>query len=230
MSKKSLVKLAKHHGTDKWNGHWYADHYEYHFKHLRMKTIHILEIGIGGYEKPESGGNSLRMWKDFFPRATIYGLDIYDKQPHAEERIKIYQGDQSDPEILERISNDANGLDIVVDDGSHMNDDVIASFQKLFPMLNEGGIYVIEDLQTAYWAGFGGDAENTSMAMLKRMVDGLNHEEFDAPGYIPSYCDLHIKSLHFYHNMAFIYKGDNNEGSNLLTNNIFNPPEPTEDV
>lgn len=228
----SLIELAKRHGTDKWGSHWYAEHYERHFSPRRFSLLNILEIGIGGYDNPDAGGESLRMWKDFFPRGTVYGLDIYDKQAHAEDRIRIYQGDQYNSDILERISREAEGgLDIIVDDGSHLNNDVIESFQRLFPLMNDNGIYVIEDLQTSYWAGFGGGPTNeghTSMCMLKSMTDGLNYEEFDSPGYEPSYSDRNIKSLHFYHNMAFIYKGDNNEGSNLLTNNIFNPPPNSE--
>lgn len=224
----TLVELAKRHGTDKWGSHWYAENYEYHFSSKRFLSLNILEIGIGGYNNPEAGGESLRMWKDFFPRGIIYGLDIYDKQAHVEDRIRIYQGDQFNSDILERILREAKGgLDIIVDDGSHINNDVIMSFQCLFPLMNNNGIYVIEDLQTSYWAGFGGGVENkgkTTMCMLKSMVDGLNYEEFDSPGYEPSYYDKNIKSLHFYHNMAFIYKGSNNEGSNLLTNNVFNTP------
>lgn len=222
----SLVELAKHHGTDKWGTHWYAENYEHHFSSKRFSSLNILEIGVGGYDNPEAGGESLRMWKDFFPRGTVYGLDIYDKQVHAEDRIRIYQGNQLNSDILERISREAEGgLDIVIDDGSHMNADVITSFQRLFPLMNDDGIYVIEDLQTSYWPVYGGgrNISPTSMSMLKDMVDGLNYEEFDAPGYEPSYYDQNIKSLHFYHNIAFIYKGENKEGSNIMTNNSFNP-------
>jgi len=56
----------------------------------------------------------------------------------------------------------------------------------------------------------------------KSLVDCLNYEEFIRPGYVPSYYDRNITSLHFYHNLVFIQKGPNQEGSNLISNNA--PP------
>ncbi|HEY5345945.1 MAG TPA: hypothetical protein VIK62_06335 [Verrucomicrobiae bacterium] len=60
-------------------------------------------------------------------------------------------------------------------------------------------------------------------ALLKSLVDGLNHEEFIKPGYVPSYYDQNITGLHFYHNLVFIQKGRNAEGSNLVRNNQMRP-------
>ena len=72
----NLTELAKIHETDKWGSHWYAPHYERHFKDLRKKKLRILEIGVGGYADPSAGGASLRMWKYYFPKSSIYALDI----------------------------------------------------------------------------------------------------------------------------------------------------------
>jgi demethylmacrocin O-methyltransferase len=47
------------------------------------------------------------------------------------------------------------------------------------------------------------------MGFLKRLVDGLNHAEFELPSYKASYFDKHIVAVHFYHNLAFIQKGRN---------------------
>jgi demethylmacrocin O-methyltransferase len=110
-------------------------------------------------------------------------------------------------------------LDIVVDDGSHRNEHVIDTFKILFPLLSPGGYYVVEDLQTSYWSSEGGDSLNlnnpaTSMSFFKGLADGLNYEEFERAGYTPSYTDQNIVALHFYHNMVFIRKGPNNEGTN----------------
>jgi len=107
----------------------------------------------------------------------------------------------------------------MIDDGSHLNEHVITSFRTLFPLLAEDGIYVIEDTQTSYWPKFGGDSynlnnANTIMNFLKTLTDGLNYEEIARKDYPPSYFDQNIVSLHFYHNLVFIYKGRNEEGSN----------------
>lgn len=222
---RDLVKLALLFESDKWNTHWYARHYQHHFGSLRRKPVKLLEIGIGGYDDPRAGGASLRMWKAFFPNGRIYGLDKYDKSFLKESRIQTFCGDQRDADFLRRMASQIGPLDIVVDDGSHINRDVIQSFNVLFPLMADKGIYVVEDTQTAYWSQFGGDSRDsenqTSMRMFKALADGLNYEEFIRPGYVPTYFDEHIVSLHFYHNLVFVYKGLNQEGSNMVVSNSF---------
>lgn len=220
-----LPELALLYGSDKHGSHFYAQHYQRHFEPLRNRKLNLLEIGIGGYEDPEAGGESLRMWKRFFPKANIYGIDIYDKRAHDEARIKTYQGSQVDEAFLRKVKQEIGDLDLIIDDGSHLNEHVIDTFHILFPLLSPHGIYVVEDVQTSYWAEVGGiewggspdlSAPHTMMNFFKSLVDGLNYEEFPTEGYEPSYYDRHIVSMHFYHNMVFIYKGVNNEGSNVL--------------
>jgi len=215
-----LSALAKKYGSDKWGSHNYTLHYEAHFAAFRDQEINLLEIGIGGYEDQSGGGESLKMWNDYFPRASIFALDLYDKQAHATKRIKIYQGRQNDRELLQAISAEAGGFNIIIDDGSHYSADVITSFNVLFPLLREGGLYVVEDTQASYWSHFGGchiniDSPQYTMGFFKSLVHGLNHAEIPQPVYAPSYFDLNITSLHFYHNLVFVGKGDNSKPSNF---------------
>lgn len=218
----NLRKLAIAFETDKdgiaHDCHHYANPYQHHFAPIRKKTLNILEIGIGGYDDPHGGGQSLRMWRAFFPNSNIYGIDIYEKKLHDSRRIKTFQGSQVDEAFLRRVVNEIGVIDVVIDDGSHLSQHVITTFQILFPLLAPDGIYAIEDLQTSYWDQVDGNewggsrdlhAQWTSMSFLKQLVDGLNHKEFLEEGYIPNYFDLHITSAHFYHNQAFIYKGLN---------------------
>jgi demethylmacrocin O-methyltransferase len=206
-----LNKLATIHKTDKWNLHWYTQHYQHHFNHLKNEKINLLEIGVGGDEDPMKGGNSVRMWKSFFSRANIFAIDLHDKSRHEESRIKIFRGDQSDTVFLNSVADHIKDIDIIIDDGSHINEHVIISFKTLFPRLKKGGIYVIEDTQTSYWDNFGGDSKNlqnptTMMNFFKSLVDCLNHKEFRMPGYQPSYYDQNITAMHFYRNLVIIYK------------------------
>jgi cephalosporin hydroxylase len=214
---KDLSKLATHFGTDKWGNHKYTPHYQHHLGHLRESRINLLEIGIGGYSRAGAGGASLRMWKAFFPQGQITGLDLQDKSFVNEDRIRAFQGDQTDAALLHEINTLAGPFDVIIDDGSHRSAHIIATFEILFPLLKDGGIYVVEDTQTSYWPEFGGserrDSEATSMGLLKRLADGLNWEEFVDEGYEPSYTDQYVKGLHFYHNMVFIEKGENREGT-----------------
>lgn len=214
-----LAELSLRTGSDKWGLHYYTPHYARHFEPLRDRPLTILELGIGGYANPAKGGGSLRIWKRLFRRAMIFGVDIYDKSPLREGRIHTVQGDQSDPDFLTSLAERIGPIDIVIDDGSHRCADVISAFHALYPHVVPGGLYVIEDLQTSYWPGYGGSAERlddpaTSMGFLKRLLDGLHHRECELPdGHVPDVAARTLVGAHFYHNLAFLEKADNAEPS-----------------
>lgn len=223
----NLTEIAKKYKTDKATDHSYTPHYDFHFSKLREKEINLLEIGVGGYNNPEEGGGSLKMWKEYFTKAKIFAIDIEKKIGLDDDRIKVYQGSQTDGLFLKELNNNTNGFDIIIDDGSHVPSHVIYTFQELFPLLRKDGIYVVEDTQTSYWKSMGGDYKNpnnilTTTNYFKHLSDGLNYKEYIDPGYQPTYMDKNIISIHFYHNLIFIYKGDNNEESNVIKNNIGN--------
>ncbi|MEP7100660.1 MAG: class I SAM-dependent methyltransferase [Burkholderiales bacterium] len=205
-----LEVLAWRFGSDK-ETHGYIPHYAGHFARFRDRQINILEIGIGGYES-HGGGESLRTWQRYFPRATVHGLDIFDKKRHEASRIRIYQGDQGDKEALRKLAKSIGPIHIIIDDGSHMNQHVHASFEALFPLLENGGVYVIEDMQTAYLKSMGGSSTDlsmpgTSMNLVKGLCDELNSM------YIPNRAETPlsrwIDAIHVYRNIAFIEKRDN---------------------
>lgn len=218
----SLTELAVEFGSDKWGVHHYTPRYERHFAPFRDRKLVVVELGVGGYSRRRQGGASLRMWKWFFPRAQVVGVDIEDKSFVDEPRIRCFQGSQTDAALMDRIVAEYGAPTIVVDDGSHLPPDVIESFRILFPHLADGGLYVIEDIQTSYWPDWQGsldvDDPHTSMALVKRLLDGLNHEEL-LPPHEPSYTDLHVVAVHCYHNLVVIEKGDNREGTNKDWNN-----------
>jgi len=221
-----LNKIASIHRTDKNRGHFYTQHYHHHFKSFRFKKINFLEIGVGGYDNEIIGGHSLRMWKTYFPFAKIFSIDIFDKSKLEEKRIKIFKGSQIDKEFLNLLIDTTGELDLIVDDGSHINSHVIETFKILFSKLKIGGYYVIEDTQTSYWEEYGGTSEEfnkdgTIYKYFKDKVDCLNAEEFIIKNYKKTYYDNYIVSMHFYHNIIFIKKGENNERSNKVRNNQF---------
>lgn len=75
------------------------------------------------------------MWKKYFPFANIYDIDIYDKSQLQESRIKIFKGSQVDEKFLNGIVNEIGELDVIIDDGSHINEHIIFTFNMLFPKL-----------------------------------------------------------------------------------------------
>jgi hypothetical protein len=215
---RDLVSLARQFGTDKWGIHRYAPHYERHFAKFKNETFSLLEIGIGGYSKAGQGGASLRMWKAFFPKAQIIGLDIADKSFVEEDRIQAFQGSQTSEPLLRTIVDSAHDLQIVVDDGSHRPEHIRQTFSILFPLLPDGALYAIEDTQTSYWPRWGGsrdlDEKSTTMGLVKGLIDGLNYEEWQDENDEPSYTDLTVVAVHCYHNLVIIEKGSNREGTN----------------
>lgn len=214
----SLTDIAERTGTDKWGLHYYTPHYERHLGHLRDEAFVLLEIGVGGYARTGQGGGSVRMWRRYFQQAQIVGLDIEDKSFLDRPRLTTVRGDQTDPTVLDDVIARFGPPRVVVDDGSHRPEDIIETFRILFPRLPDGAVYAIEDTQTSYWPEFGGSEDRespaTTMAFVKRLVDGLNHEEFLQPDYEPTYTDTHVRAVHCYHNLVVIEKGDNREGSN----------------
>ncbi|RKT55631.1 class I SAM-dependent methyltransferase [Saccharothrix australiensis] len=214
----SLEDLAVRFGSDKWgHHHWYARHYDRHFRPFREQPVRVLEIGIGGYADPDSGGASLRMWEQYFRRGLVFGLDVHDKRGLDTARVRTLRGDQGDAATLAAIAAEHGPFDIVIDDGSHRNEHVLTSFGALFPHVREEGLYVVEDLQTSYWPAYGGDpvdraSPSTAAGFFKSLVDELNHREWaNDPEHSSSYAARHVTSLTFYHNIVFVTKGTNGE-------------------
>jgi hypothetical protein len=217
-SRPGLTELGRKYQTDKIGKHHYTGHYERHLGQLRDSAFNLLEIGIGGYRRDGRGGASLRMWNEYFQKAQIVGLDIVDKSFVDWGRISTIRGNQVDVELLARASSEHGPFSVIIDDGSHRPEHIRESFAVLFPLLADDGIYVIEDVQTSYWPQFGGKVDrkdpSTTMALVKDLIDGLNYEEFLDLDYEPTLTDTQVVSVHCYHNLVFIQKGDNREGSN----------------
>lgn len=197
------------HGTDKLYAHHYDEEYIRHFTPLRDCPVKLLEIGIGGYDAPHRGGESLKVWRDYFQQGRIVGIDIEDKSFCNAERITTIICDQSDPDQLRVLSTAHGPFDIIIDDGSHIQEHIRTSFHTLFPLLNSGGVYVIEDMATAYHPGYGGCQDHfnghaTSLEMLADLIDGLHWHFWRDRG--PSDLQRLVKSIHISRELAFIYK------------------------
>ena len=141
-----LADLAARYGTDK--GANYLSGYDALFGHLRDGDIRLLELGV-------KEGASLFVWRDYFPRGLIVGLDINAvslRDPSG--RIRVYQGAQQDTDLLDKIARETApaGFDIIIDDCSHIGVQARASFWRLFDRhLKNGGVYSVEDWGTGYW-------------------------------------------------------------------------------
>lgn len=197
----TLDEIAIKHGTDKATthplikGHGYTPHYEKHFAPWRDRQLRFLEIGVGG-------GESIRTWLEYFPNAKVWGLDLvrdtnpFNTAPSQIERYTYVHGDQSDPTMWQCFLVDqGRNWDIVIDDGGHTSQQVITSFNSLWPHVAPGGLYCIEDLATVY----GGEYFCTPswpnhFDFLLGLMHAINRGQQD------------IHSLHFYQELAIFRK------------------------
>jgi mycinamicin biosynthesis methyltransferase MycE-like protein len=212
----SMDLLSRLYGTGKWGSiASFAPHYESHFRRFRLEPVKILEIGIGGYDFQSLGGDSLYLWQRFFPRGLIYGMDMFDKPNVRGPRIRTIKGDQSDPEFLDQLGREFGPFDVIIDDGSHINDHVRTGFESLFPHVRPGGYFVIEDFETSYWPEFGGElppgSQRTSAGLIKDMIDQIHFREVADIDDGEARKASHPSDIHVYHNLVFLGKGMNHE-------------------
>ncbi len=153
----NLTDLADRYGSDKGSTkHRYTELYHMLFHPYRHRKIHFLEMGllIGG---PEHGidkdretrdAPSIRMWLEYFSKAHIHGLDVSDFSWFKDDRFTFHRCDMDDrAEIAGTIEAMKPAPTIVVDDASHASHHQQNAFLEIFPRLESGGLYVIEDLR-----------------------------------------------------------------------------------
>ncbi|MFN8391692.1 MAG: CmcI family methyltransferase [Bdellovibrionota bacterium] len=149
----------------------YFDIYERHLARFRGRSPVMIEIGV-------KGGGSLDMWKAYLgSESRIIGVDINpDCKVHERDGIEIFIGSQDDPSLINSIFSKYPNVDIVLDDGSHIMQHVIASFDLMYDRLNQNGVYIVEDTHTSYWDEFGGGLrrDGTFMELAKDKLDELN--------------------------------------------------------
>lgn len=189
-----LADIADRYSCDKgtrgpsarWIANNYADVYQAYLHHRRDEPIRLLEIGLGvtgpNWEAKivhggNTGGASMKMWADYLPNAQITGLDINPAPFLDGDRVKTYVVDQGSRESLAAFLHEHPDprFDMIIDDGSHRADHQQVSLEMLFPHLEPGGLYFIEDLNDRGFGERSGgphDAPNTvsTRAFFKRFT------------------------------------------------------------
>jgi hypothetical protein len=177
-TEETLDALGIKFGTDKASStHDYLSLYERFFQPIRHTAGKILEIGV-------YNGASLSVWEAYFPNATIIGADIDSSTTRfAAPRVQIEIIDQSNIENLVYLGLKYGPFDAVIEDGSHLWEHQITTLKTLFPFVRNGGVYIVEDLQTNYGnleADYRGVSSISCVEYLKKLVDlRVSDDQFD---------------------------------------------------
>lgn len=133
-----LCHIMKKNDIDKGMGtHNYSTFYECLFSTMRHAPLTFLEVGYKKY------GRSLMAWRQYFTNARLVYADVEDK----DGSVHIVFDQTSGPDIL-RLAQEIGKMDVILDDAIHQYNDNLFLLANLFECLQEGGIYLIEDLTT----------------------------------------------------------------------------------
>ena len=207
MFKRTMYEIGQDYLTDKITHHRYDRFYPIFLEKFRDKIFNMCEIGIYQCE-------SLLFWADYFPKSTIYGIDIQDKKYCDLESsefptIKTFKADQSNLEDLEKICNQIDLCDFIIDDGSHMPEHQYKTFKILFEKkLNYGGVYIIEDIEGSYWKKINDDykkygykfTDKNIFQYLENVYDQINNEFSKVDN------NLNISTITYAHNCIIMTK------------------------
>jgi hypothetical protein len=162
-----LAELCDKYGSDKaeikttghpypWPSHTYGDFLSTRFGHCREMIRRVFECGLGTNNTnlpsnmgPQGRpGASLRVWRDYFPNAMVFGADIDTNILFEEERIKTYYVDQTSKDAIEEMwcKIGISNFQLMIDDGLHKFDAGVCLFENSIEKLAANGHYIIEDV------------------------------------------------------------------------------------
>lgn len=160
-----LNDLGLKHNTDKAHTHFYLDNYELYFNSIRNEEFVLLELGV-------AGGSSIRMWREYFPKAKIFGID--NNKDCLMEGVFI--GDATDEVFLTSVLSATGMPNCVIDDSGHVGSETIKSFEILFPLIKSGGLYFVEDCATFYSKTYSGELERNGRTKVYNFFTDLAYD------------------------------------------------------
>ena len=203
---------------DKW--HDYFPVYERYLGRFLGKSPRVLEIGVQG------GGSAILLTDWLGKGTTVTGVDI---DPECRKNtipglIEIEIGDQADRSFLKNLLDRHGPWDIIIDDGGHTNNQILTSFDLLFPSLNSGGIYLIEDTHAHFYGrDFHDHPQKKSVITLVADLFTAMHAWTGSRKHIPHwrvpppdrlekenvpYLSRHVAGIHLFDSMIVIEKNE----------------------
>jgi len=210
-----LTALANRYGSDKgttaFARHAYTRIYSLLFSPLRQRNLRILELGLlhvsnaaWGASHGGRGGDapSLRIWRDYFPNATLFGFDIADFSAVRIPGCEVLRGDAgSRTDLAALVATTGGRFDIVIDDASHASSHQQIALATLFPHVVPGGLYIVEDL---HWQPKHLDTPDVpkTVDLLRRLEVGMT---IASPAITPDerdYIVAHARSVRLFDSAA----------------------------
>jgi hypothetical protein len=155
-SSTNLCNLVDNTLTDKNTTHSYINLYEQLLNSKKETAKYVLEIGLGDFQ--EKNGGSIKLWKDYFLNATIFGLDILDStrvidELHTDNRVVLYTStDAYNETFFQNTFLDKNiKCDFMLDDGPHTLESMVQFIKLYSQIMTDDGILIIEDVQSMGW-------------------------------------------------------------------------------
>ncbi|GMH49206.1 hypothetical protein TrVE_jg11135 [Triparma verrucosa] len=220
----SLGCLFLTHGTDKGWAHGYNRVYERILKEVKERNgargVRLLEVGV-------FRGSSMKVWEEYFSqdRSRFYGLsygaetfyspDVAESNEYVPEdplnsKTTLFYGSQSEVTDLENIKSQLPRLDVIIDDGSHDPLDQRLTFEVLFDKLVDGGLYVIEDIETSYWNREGAELYSRTFKQPLGVGAAMN------------VVDLFLRAVHYAKHINGVFLGDSDNAVKEDWNNAVN--------
>ena len=185
--KKSLNEIFNYFGTDKGTnvknpyskiskkkmGHGFGKFYEKYFHKFQEEDFNFLEIGT--WE-----GASLASFYFYFKRAFIYGLDRNFKNNYSSRRLEFIYCDttvSSDLNILKKKFKNKK-FRVIIDDGSHLLNDIIGNLKFFFKFLDKGGFYVIEDFNHPKYFDYLNNSKKKELYIHEIIINLKNRKFF----------------------------------------------------
>ena len=147
----------------------YFQVYEEMFNKYVGKKITFVEVGV-------LQGGSLFMWREYFGKdARIIGIDLHPNAKELEKHgFEIYIGSQSDKNFWRNFYTKVGKIDILLDDGGHVNDQQIVTLSESVNNINDDGIIMTEDVHTSYFKKFGNPSKYSYINYSKYLIDVVN--------------------------------------------------------
>ena len=182
----SVERIFNKYDTDKKSSfHNYSRQYNKLLEEYRDKPIKYLEIGV-------LNGGSIKAMREVFQKATcILGVDIDGRcKSYENELSNIYVeiGNATDSNFIKHIHEKYGPFDVILDDGSHTNKDVIDSFELLFPLLKDDGLYIVEDTICYKSAGYINPKYVNHLDYFQIFTKYLNQWRYDSSEGIQDHC------------------------------------------